>query len=60
MNSDCKIRLRDKDIMRERACSSGKVRDCLCVRVGAQLSAWKVMGEGGRGVSRGGEQVAKV
>ena len=50
------------DRMLEKA--SGRVRDCVCVRVGAGLSAWKVMDERfvGRGVSRGGggERVATV
>ena len=36
--------------MRERASGRGRVRDCVCVRVGARLSAaWKVMDNGGGG-----------
>ena len=41
--------MRDMDRMRERASGSGRLRDCVCVRVGARLSAWKVRDEGGRG-----------
>ena len=52
------------DRMLEKASGSGRVRDCVCVRVSAGLSAWKVMDERfvGRGVSRGGggERVATV
>ena len=39
------------DRMCKRVSGSGRVRDCMCVSVGAQLSAWKVMDEGGRGAS---------
>ena len=52
------------DRIRERAIGSGRVRDCgVCVRVGARLSAWKVMDGGGGWGYRGDggvERVAKV
>ena len=51
------------DRMRAGARGSGRVRDCVCVGVGARLSVWKVMdgwggggGGGERGRSRGESQ----
>ena len=41
------------DRMREGAGGSGRARDCVCVRVGARLSARKVM-DGGEGSVWGG------
>ena len=41
------------DRMRAGARGSGRVRDCVCVGVGARLSAWKVMDDGGGGGGEG-------